>query len=258
MWRLCAIGLIFAGFIQQSGAESFDYAPLNRSLGRVVSAGGWVNYEAAKTDADLRLFIEQITRVSPDTHPALFPTRADSLAFWINAYNACVLSGVAKAYPIASVTDIAPFYGFFKIHSFVIGARRLTLDYIEHEIIRKQFADPRIHAAINCAAISCPRLQNRAFMPSELHAQLHAAMRDMVRNATHVQINRQAGIVSLSAIFNWFADEFTAYLKAENAGETLLDYICLFLDEDDAAYLQTHPDVQVLFLEYDWSLNEQK
>ena len=93
----CITGLVFAGFASQSGAETFDYAPLNRTLGRVVDGQGRVDYEAVKTDADLRAFVDQLAQISPDTHPALFPSRADSLAFWINAYNACVLAGSRKS-----------------------------------------------------------------------------------------------------------------------------------------------------------------
>lgn len=253
----CIIGLLFAGFTSQSGAETFDYAPLNRTLGRVVDAQGRVDYEAVKTDADLQAFVDQLAQVSPDTHPALFPSPADSLAFWINAYNACVLAGVSKAYPISSVTEIAPAFGFFKIYRFVVGGRRFTLDQIEHEIIRKQFADPRIHAAINCAALSCPRLLNEAFTPNKLDGQLNSVMQDMIRNPMHVQINRETGVVNLSAIFDWFSSDFTSYVKAREVGETVLDYVSLFLSKDDILYLQNHPDLQIVFLDYDWSLNNQ-
>jgi hypothetical protein len=253
----CIIGLLFAGFASQSRAETFDYAPLNRTLGRVVDAKGRVDYEAVKTDADLQAFVNQISEISPDTHPALFPSPADSLAFWINAYNACVLAGVSKAYPISSVTEIAPAFGFFKIYRFVVGGHRFTLDHIEHEIIRKQFADPRIHAAINCAAVSCPRLLNKAFTPDKLDDQLNSVMRDMIHNPMHVQINRETRVVSLSAIFDWFASDFTSYVQAREAGGTVLDYVSLFLLKDDILYLQNHPDLQIVFLDYDWSLNSQ-
>lgn len=251
------IGLVFAGFASQCDAETFDYAPLNRTIGRVVNAHGQVDYEAAKTDADLQAFVDQLARISPDTHPALFPSRADSLAFWINTYNAFVLSGVAKAYPVFSVTKIAPNFGFFKIYRFVVGKRRVTLDHIEHEIIRKQFADPRIHAAINCAAVSCPRLLNTVFTPDKLDEQLNAVMRDMIHNPIHVQINRKTKVVSLSAIFDWFSSDFTSYVQAREAGETVLDYLSLFLPKNDILYLQNHPDLQIVFLDYDWSLNSQ-
>lgn len=250
-------GLLFAGFASQSEAETFDYTPLNRTLGRVVNAQGRVDYEAVKKDADLRVFVDQLAQISPNTHPALFPSRADSLAFWINAYNACVLAGVAKAYPISSVTEIAPAFGFFKTYQFVVGGRRFTLDQIEHEIIRPQFADPRIHAAINCAAVSCPRLLNKVFTPDELDDQLNSVMRDMIRNPIHVQIDRETGVVSLSAIFDWFSSDFTSYVQAHEVGESVLDYISLFLSKDDTLYLQNHPDLQIVFLDYDWSLNSQ-
>ena len=266
MWRILnkntpayawLISLVFVVVASQSGAETFDYAPLNRTLGRVVNAQGQVDYEAVKKDADLQAFVDQLAQISPDTHPALFSSRADSLAFWINAYNACVLTGIAKAYPVSSVTEIAPAFGFFKIYRFVVGGHRFTLDHIEHEIIRKQFADPRIHAAINCAAVSCPRLLNEAFTPDKLDDQLNSVMRDMIRNPMHVQINRETKVVSLSAIFDWFSSDFTSYVQANQVGETVLDYVSLFLSKDDILYLQNHPDLQIVFLDYDWSLNSQ-
>ena len=266
MWRILnkstptyawLISLVFVVFASQIVAETFDYAPLNRTLGRVVDAQGRVDYEAVKTDADLQAFVDQLAQISPDTHPALFPSPADSLAFWINAYNACVLAGVSKAYPIASVTEISPNFGFFKIHRFAVGGRRFTLDQIEHKIIRPQFADPRIHAAINCAALSCPRLLNEAFTPDKLDDQLNSVMRDMIHNPIHVQINRETGVVSLSAIFDWFSSDFTSYVQTNQVGETVLDYVSLFLSQDDILYLQNHPDLQIVFLDYDWSLNSQ-
>ena len=266
MWRILnkstpahawIIGLVFVGFASQCDAETFDYASFNRALGRVVNTQGGVDYEAAKTDADLQAFVDQFAQISPDTHPALFPNRADSLAFWINAYNACVLTGISKAYPVSSVTEIAPLFGFFKIYRFVVGGQRFTLDHIEHEIIRKQFADPRIHAAINCAAVSCPRFLNEAFTPDKLDDQLNSVMRDMIRNPMHVQINRETKVVNLSAIFDWFSSDFTSYVQARQAGETVLDYVSLFLSKDDTLYLQNHSNLQIVFLDYDWSLNSQ-
>ena len=131
------------------------------------------------------------------------------------------------------------------------------MDHIEHEIIRKQFADPRIHAAINCAAVSCPRLLNEAFTPDKLDDQLNSVMRDMIRNPMHVQINRETKVVNLSAIFDWFSSDFTSYVQARQAGETVLDYVSLFLSKDDTLYLQNHPNLQIVFLDYDWSLNSQ-
>ena len=135
------------------------------------------------------------------------------------------------------------------------------MDQIEHEIIRKRFADPRIHAAINCAAVSCPRLLNKAFTPDELDDQLCNALKicehDMIRNPMHVQIDRETGVVNLSAIFNWFSSDFTSYVQANRTGETVLDYISLFLSADDALYLQKHPDLRIVFFDYDWSLNSQ-
>jgi hypothetical protein len=199
--------------------------------------------------------VKLLAQKSPNTHPILFPQRTDSLTFWINTYNALVLWGVSQSYPVASVTEIAPEFGFFKKRLFIVGGQSLTLDYIEHEIIRKQFRDPRIHAALNCAAISCPPLQRRAFVATKLDDQLNAAMLNMVRSCV---IDRERGILRLSSIFKWFSTDFIFWVEEKYSGETLLDYVSIFLPEEDRLYLQKHSDMQVIFTTYDWSLNDQR
>ena len=182
MWKTC-LALIF-GFVCQSCAEALDYTPFERVLAEVVDKEGRVDYRMLKHNADLQAFVKQIATVNPEMHPQFFRSSSDSLAFWINAYNAFVLFGVAEVYPIKSVREIAPDFAFFKKRTFRVGNRHLTLDHIEHKIIRKQFQDPRTHAAINCAAVSCPRLQPVVFKPSILDAQLQVAIQDMVQNKT--------------------------------------------------------------------------
>ena len=105
--------------------------------------------------------------------------------------------------------------------------------------------------------MSCPRLLNKVFTPDELDDQLNAVMRDMIRNPMHVQFNRETGVVSLSAIFDWFSSDFTSYVQTNQVGETVLDYVALFLSQNDILYLKNHPDLQIVFLDYDWSLNNQ-
>src|SRR3990172_327309 len=141
--------------------EDFDYAAYARVLETYVPPEGRVRYAALKQNpGDLNAFIQQLAAVSPENRPELFPTPAAQMAYWINAYNAFVLHTVVEAYPVESVRDLKFGFGllFFKRDRLVAGGRRVSLDDIEHGILRRQFADPRIHFAINCASASCPPL----------------------------------------------------------------------------------------------------
>ena len=253
IWMICFVSIVFGSHCT---AETFDYTSLDRVLQRSVDTQGHVDYRVLKTDVDLKYLVDHLSKVSPDTHPELFPTRSDSLAFWINAYNVFVLHGVAKAYPIGSVREIAPDFGFFKKQYVIVGGRSFTLDDIENKIIRNVFADPRIHAAINCAAIGCPRIQGKSFNSNGLEGQLQAAMQAMINDPQHVMIDRKAGFVALSSIFNWFETDFSG--EPENKSKTVLGYISDFLNEGDQEFLAQHPDIEVRFLDYDWALNDQK
>ncbi len=244
-----------------SWAEGFDYSRYDRVLKSYVTEDGLVRYADLKKNAgDLNAFIAQITTVGPETKPEMFPTKADSLSYWINVYNAIVVHGIIAAYPVASVKDIALFYGFFKRNTFLVDGQKRTLDNIEHDILRPIFKDPRIHAAINCAAISCPNLQNRAFLPATLDAQLDAAMKKMIQSPKHVRLDQKNNRVFLSKIFDWFGTDFTHWYDQTHGvqGATLTAYLSLYLSEADRQYLKQHRQIQVEFNDYDWSLNQVK
>lgn len=256
--RVLGICILLLVFVHACDAQTFDHNTLDQLLLRAVDKEGRVDYDRLKSHVDLISYVKLIAEISPNTHPTYFPQRADSLAFWINVYNALVLFGVAEAYPVVSVTEIAPDFGFFKKRLFVVGGQSFTLDHIEHEIIRKEFGDPRIHAALNCAAKSCPPLQSRAYMPGKLDDQLNDAMRNMVRSAKHVEIDRTHGVLKLSSIFNWFSSDFISSEKESNTGDALVMYVQPFLPVEARQYLQQHPGIPVHFLPYDWSLNDQR
>ncbi|MDA0711533.1 MAG: DUF547 domain-containing protein, partial [bacterium] len=135
--------------------EPYDYGQWQQVLTSSVDDNGRVDYAGLKADpTHLDAFVARLAVSGPDSTPEFFTTKADSFAFWLNAYNAMVVSGVVEAYPVASVKDISLSYGFFKRKSFRVDRRDLTLDDIEHGILRPGYRDPRIHAAINCGAKS--------------------------------------------------------------------------------------------------------
>ena len=142
-------------------------------LQEYVDDQGLVRYAALAQDrAQLDAYVDSLGHSSPASHPDRFPTREHELAYWINAYNAFTLRGVIDAYPIASVKDAFALSGFFNRQTFVAGGREMTLDHLENQIIRPTYQEPRIHFAVNCAALSCPQLDNRAFTGPDLDARL--------------------------------------------------------------------------------------
>ena len=189
----------------------------------------------------------------------------DRLAFWINAYNACMLKRVADHYPIEKAGGLfariknavadRPANSVWQIedtftekHCPVAGAPR-SQDEIEHEIIRPM-GDPRIHFVVNCAATSCPPLAPFAYTAAELDAQLDAAVRSLVSDPQHFEVGIDDGraTVRLNKVLDWYKDDF--------GGERgLLTFLADYVDERTSDLLRA-PDTQVQYFEYDWTLND--
>ena len=245
------------------GAENdvpFDHSALDRVLKAYVDERGQVDYTGLKAHPeDLDAYVALLGRVSPASHPERFSDLAARKAYWINAYNAFVLRGVIDAYPVKSVKDIKFLSGFFNRTYFTAGGQDYTLNNIEHSILREVFNDPRIHAAINCASVGCPRLSQKAFSPENLDAQMDGAMRLFIREPRNVRIDRDEGTVYLSKIFDWFEGDFTGWYERTHGVEEarIANYLRLFLAEEDRVYLESHPDVKVRHADYDWTLNDQ-
>jgi hypothetical protein len=130
--------------------------------------------------------------------------RDAQLAYWLNLYNALTVATVLDAYPVASIRDIA---GAWTAKRVTVEDRPLSLDDIEHGIIRPIFDDPRIHYAVNCAAVGCPDLQPVPFEGGGLERQLDAAARAYVNDPRGVSV-RTGGDVVISSIYNWFNEDF--------------------------------------------------
>ena len=169
---MISVAVLFL-MVQRGGGVArtqIDYQPVERVLASYVDEHGYVDYAGLKKNPlDLDTFIGQISQVSPASHPALFPTREAKLTYWINAHNAWMLRLVVDHYPVKKVTSIGLIpHGVFLWRRIRLGGRKMSLRHLENEIIRKQFGDPRIHFALNCASIGCPRLPQKIFHPKGL------------------------------------------------------------------------------------------
>ena len=200
-------------------------------------------------------------------------TEKQKLAFWINAYNAFTVKAIIDHYPIErSFTFIGIFYapknsilqipGVWKKLKFGAVGREVTLDHIEHGILRKEFNEPRIHSAINCASISCPDLRNEAYTAEKLEFQLSDASVKFVNNpAKGVSIDREKGKVKVSKIFKWFGDDFYKDYNRENfmlmssKKNGTLGFIADYIAEEEKDFI-LNGDYKLSYLSYDWGLNE--
>lgn len=166
--------------------------------------------------------------------------RDEHLAMLINLYNATMVREVVRRYE-PDYTVAADDYAVFKQPLVRLEGKAMSLDALEHEVIRKAFKEPRIHVALVCGAVSCPPLLPRAYRGETLAATLEANMRRFVNDPSRNRIDEQAQRLELSQIFNWFAEDFGGRGK-------IADYVNAYTQADVSRY-------KVTYVEYDWSLN---
>ena len=215
-----------------------------KSVADVV--GTRVDYRALGRSEDWKRLVAQIRSARPSTLD-----RDGKLAFWINAYNILTIDLVLQHYPLDSIRDIGSFFfPVWNVEVATIEGRTLSLGEIEHEILRKM-GEPRIHAAIVCASTSCPPLARTPFTPARLGADLDAAMRQWLASSEKgVSIDRTRNQVSVSAIFDWFEEDF-------ETGGGVLATIARYAPTADAAWLQNEGrQARIQFFDYDWTLND--
>ena len=261
-WLLPLIAAVVLPLASLEGQGVPDHAAFTEVLADVVDAPR-VDYEALQSrQADFDRYLEQLSRTELATLDQA--SREVRLAFWINAYNACMLHRVGVHYPIQknagflgsirnAITD-RPENSVWQIRDVftekfctVAGASR-SLDEIEHEIIRP-IGEPRIHFVVNCAARSCPPLASEAYVADRLDEQLDRAVRGLIANREHFQIDRAGSpVVTLNRVLDWYGDDF-------GGQDGLLRFLSGYVPGGDAELL-VHPNIEVRFFEYDWTLND--
>lgn len=249
--------------------ETFSHEAFDQTLQTHVNDLGRVDYASLKNDsARLEQYYQQIASYSPDSHPALFPNSDYRLAYWINAYNASVMKIVTDYYPITGVGDIRPpaplfflpgKWGFFIFHKPRFGNVNTSLYYLENNVIRERFIEPRVHFALNCASIGCPHLPPYAFTGEKLQQQLDQEARKFLAEERNFRIDHEKSQVFLSSIMDWYEGDFVAWLEKHHPQmeANLLNYVALYVDDEHAEELQRAANYEIEFVPYDWGLNDQ-
>ena len=223
----------------ETGVDNSLYA---RLLKQYVNQGV-VDYRGIKNE---EMILDQYLKVLENTDPRKL-SGSEQFAFYVNAYNAWTIKLILSAYPgLKSIKELGSFLSTpWKKKIARIDGDVLTLDAIEHDILRKQFKDPRVHFAVNCASQSCPPLRSEPYQGNILNRQLDemttAFLNDPARNYL------DGKTLYVSSIFKWFAEDFN---------NDIVGYFLIYAQEDLKKRLEANRDkIGIKYLDYDWSLN---
>lgn len=210
-----------------------DHGAFNQMLKKYVSASGDVNYSAWKKDmGGLEDYLEELSKVR--TEPL---SDKEAMAYWINLYNAATIHKVLENFPLNSIKDLNGGKVWDTKIVEIAGGKKISLNQIENEILRPVYKDPRIHFVINCAAKSCPPIDNQALTSDNLYAVLEQRTKEFVKNNRYNDITEKK--MEISSIFDWYKEDF---------GD-LYTFIAKYSGVDVSS------KTKVAYKKYDWSLN---
>ncbi|MEM9234037.1 MAG: DUF547 domain-containing protein [Pseudomonadota bacterium] len=239
----------FAGATTILQAEESINAPYNDLLAKYLSEKDGIHLfdYGAVTDEDrakLGAYVEALQTLKPSQM-----SRNDAIAYWANLYNAKTLEIIIDNYPVDSIRDIGGNFiqkGPWREKVVTVEGKEMSLDNIEHDTVRANFDEPRIHYAFNCASIGCPNLMARAWEGATLDEDLDAGGRAYISHPRGIRV--EGNRVIASSIYKWFSEDF-----GDNDAE-VLDHIRQYATGDKLAALEGKTRINKY--EYDWSLND--
>ena len=240
--------LLAAALASLAGGATFDHGAFDRLLRAHVHAGR-VDYDAFARAPEFPRYLDALAAADVERL-----SRDCQLAFWINAYNAYTIHLVnahgerRSIRNIGKALGVVPAPGPWKLKIVRAGGRTLTLDAVEHEIIRKRFREPRIHFALVCAARSCPPLRPEAYTGPALEAQLEDQARIFIGATPSAnRVDVKAATVYLSPLFNWYRSDF---------GPSLGKFLARYVSDPAARALLESGRFKTVETPYDWGLNQ--
>ena len=245
--------------ISVTPTNAFEHKPFDKLLATYVNADGLVDYPGLQKE---RTKLDDYLTSLAAAKPQEFSGDAERLAFWINGYNAFTLADVLDDVygKRKSVNDIKKTFFATKKHS--VAGEQLTLNQIEQK--GRDVKDPRVHFALVCASVSCPKLQRFAFTGAGLEGQLGKVAEEFLADINRgMRYDPAHNEIYLSSIFKWYADDFTgsnklvARVNAEASGSDLLEAAKKYLPARPKDFLDEKKP-KVKYIDYDWSLNAQK
>jgi hypothetical protein len=230
-----------------AAAGTFDHSDFDRTLKAYVDDKGLIDYNGIAQEARFDRYMESLKTAKVEDL-----SNDGQLAFWINAYNAVTIAKVIKWKPEKSVREtfipgVWTSTRFYTTREHTVAGRLMSPDDIEHEILRKNFNDPRIHFAIICASTGCPPQPRFAYTEENVQAMLEEETREYLNSERGTRIDRAKNTLYLSKIFEWFGDDF---IKKSGS---VINFIKPYVDAEVRAFMEQDPEIS--YLHYDWALN---
>lgn len=216
-------------------------------------ASSVVDYAKLKDDPqNFIVYLHELSRVKQSEYDEW--TTEKKIAFLINAYNAFTLKLIIDHYdpdkPLRSIRRIGGvFRSPWKREFFTLLENKRHLDWIEHEVLRKDFNEPRIHFAVNCASIGCPKLRAEAYVADRLEQQLEEQTRLFLQDSSRNRIDKDSKTLWVSKIFDWFTEDFV-----KDKGSTVQSYVAPYMTQD-AELQKALLNFRIRYTNYDWGLN---
>ena len=271
--------IAFSHEINSSDTEKpskFDHLhPIYDSLLKKYVHNARVDYRGFISSSEqFNTYLKQLGSVSEKDYVSW--SREEKLAFWINAYNAFTIKAIIDHYPIKSKLSLSSIIypknsirqinGVWDKLRFQAAGKMVSLNEIEHELLRKKFDEPRIHFAIVCASVGCPDLLSEAYRADKINSQLESQAVKFVNNTIKgAQINTVEEMVKLSKIFDWFGEDFidkygsTELFKGRSAKEkAVLNFIREHIKSEEERFFLGSKHFKISYFDYDWNLNEYK
>ena len=227
----------------KSSSQPITHEAWTTLLSKHVSNSGRVDYAGfVKDSVALNTYLAMLSQHHPNKKNWSSDERK---AYWINAYNAYTVQLIVQNHPVKSIKDLGG--SIYKVNTpwdkrfIFIEGTDYDLNNIEHDILRREWKDARIHFAINCASISCPPLLNKAYEASTIGEQLDQVTADFINSPSKNTIAKRR--VKLSRIFKWFSGDF------DKDKGSLIEFINTYSD------VQVSPDAEISYRDYDWNLN---
>jgi hypothetical protein len=237
---------------KQFSLDQIDHSVWDGLLKKYVDDKGMVNYKAWKAKSgDAQALDQYLAHLSQSNGKG---TKEQQLAFWINAYNAVTVKGILREYPTTSIRNhTAKLFGYniWKNLKLVVGGKQVSLDEMEHQVLRKM-GEPRIHFAIVCASIGCPRLLNEAYVAERLDEQLTVNSKSFFADASKFRYDANRQTFYISPIIQWFGEDFGSSEPAQ------LKTIAPYISDSAASQAAASGRGTMSFVDYDWGLNDQK
>jgi Protein of unknown function, DUF547 len=200
---------------------------------------GQVNYPGIAADKSFATYLEQLAA------PATLGSKPEKLVYYMNAYNALTIQGILDG---KSPSTFLGRQNFFKLTKYKLAGEDITLDTIEHGILRK-LDEPRVHFSIVCASSSCPKIRPDAYTSAKLEAQLDENARSFINDTSRNRYDKNDKTAYLSQIFKWFEGDFV-----KNAG-SVQKFIAKYAADRDVAKELAQDGYKIKYNDYNWDLN---